>query len=274
MHRQSRVRCCLHAQVQAARSDAARCMARAGRRSPPMGFSRSVGAAGSRWQAGPAYQWALPATDERQRPARRTRARRTSRSCRPPAGNRRGRAGRRDHASRTCADRPDRAGMGGWGEQRDSNPWHPGPQPGALPAELCPPWRGRALGPPAEASQLARAGMREARVLAAVRGRGCAYAGSRGKGITHGPRRRRGDPIGGPVWFVWQASRCTTKAQRHKGSLNFVPSCLCGGSTCLLAAPGVEAFPASAMQSLFPHCPHQRRPAVQDRHDLVLLRCR
>src|ERR1700722_18448423 len=30
-----------------------------------------------------------------------------------------------------------------WGEQRDSNPWHPGPQPGALPAELCPPSKGR-----------------------------------------------------------------------------------------------------------------------------------
>ena len=33
----------------------------------------------------------------------------------------------------------------GWGEQRDSNPRHPRPQPGALPTELCPPSRPRGV---------------------------------------------------------------------------------------------------------------------------------
>lgn len=32
---------------------------------------------------------------------------------------------------------------GRWGERRDSNPRHPGPQPGALPAELLPPPQSR-----------------------------------------------------------------------------------------------------------------------------------
>src|SRR5690348_10525286 len=35
----------------------------------------------------------------------------------------------------------------GWGERWDSNPRHPGPQPGALPTELRPPSRARRLGP-------------------------------------------------------------------------------------------------------------------------------
>jgi hypothetical protein len=33
-----------------------------------------------------------------------------------------------------------------WGERWDSNPRHPGPQPGALPAELRPPWPRRCAG--------------------------------------------------------------------------------------------------------------------------------